>query len=64
MSGKGEPVRYSRRRAPKDPREKGTEGDSMSYEELKTEICNLIDTGSGSAAKITIVALVENPENE
>jgi hypothetical protein len=64
MGGKGELVRYSRRRAPKDPKEKGKQGNSLTYKQLKKQIGHLIDTASGSHAKVTIIALVEEPPKD
>ena len=64
MGGKGELVRYIRLRAPKDPKEKGKNGNSMTYEELKKEICDLIDTASQTVANISVIALVEAPDDE
>ena len=61
MSGKGELVRYTKLRAPKDPKDTN----SMSWDDLKQTIGNLIQTASKhSAAKITIIALVEDLEDE
>lgn len=64
MGGKGELVRYTRLRAPKDPKEKGKQGNSMSYKELKKEVCDLIDTAAETAANVSIIALVEEPEED
>jgi len=60
MSGKGETVRYTRRRAPEDPEERGRSFvTGMSYEELKKHIAGVIDTAAGEKAKITVISLVE-----
>ena len=58
MGGKGETVRYTRLRAPKDAK-----ANSMSYKELKKEVCDLIDSAAEAGAKITIIALEETTED-